>query len=261
LVPLSLAAIERAITLNGAGVEQNRRAFALGRWAVLHPEAASSMLRPKVAALPQTLEDRIAYRAAHLTAYQDAGLAARYRRMVDGIADQGIREAVATGYHKLLSYKDEYEVARLHLETVAKARAAFDGAFRPTFHLAPPFLPGREANGRPKKREFGPWMLTAFRILARWKHLRGTAWDPFGRTEERRMERALIAQYEADMAAVLPAVTPATRDAVIALAALPLSIRGFGPVKADNAAKAARRREELLAVIRAGDAPRAQAAE
>jgi indolepyruvate ferredoxin oxidoreductase len=261
LVPLSHDAIMRAVELNGAAVEGNRRAFEIGRWALLHPEAAAALLVPKVVEKPKSLDEAIAFRARHLTDYQDAAYAARYRRLVDSIADPRLREAVAKGYHKLLAYKDEYEVARLHLETVEKARAEFDGAFRPTFHLAPPLLSRKGPDGRPRKREFGPWMLPVFQRLAGLKRLRGTRWDVFGRTAERRMERALIAQYEADMAEVLPAVTPDTMDAAVALAELPLLIRGFGPVKHANAEKAAKRREELLAVLRAGGTPAARAAE
>jgi indolepyruvate ferredoxin oxidoreductase len=180
---------------------------------------------------------------------------------VDGIADPEVKEAVARGYHKLLSYKDEYEVARLLLSTREKAREEFGGDFRMTFHLAPPILTGKDANGRPKKREFGPWLESPLKLLARMRFLRGTPFDPFGYSAERRMERALIREYEADMAEVLPKLDEATRDAIVALAELPLSIRGFGPVKEANAAKAAKRREELLAAIRAGGAPLARAAE
>ena len=129
------------------------------------------------------------------------------------------------------------------------------------FLLAPPMLSKTGPDGRPMQKEYGAGMLRNFRLLARLKALRGTPLDPFGRTEERRMERALIKQYEADLADVLPKLTPDTRDAIIALAELPLQIRGFGPVKAANEAKAAKRREELLSVIHAGGTDRAQAAE
>jgi indolepyruvate ferredoxin oxidoreductase len=206
------------------------------------------------------LQEKIDFRAGHLAAYQDEAYAGRYRRLV-AAAPEELREAVAEGYHKLLAYKDEYEVARLHLATAEKARAEFDGDFRMTVHLAPPFLAKAGPNGRPAKREFGPWMFRAFRLLAAMKGLRGTAFDPFGRGAERRMERALIAEYEADMAEILPKVTPATRDAAVALARLPLDIRGFGPVKEASQARAAKQREELLAVIRAGGAPVQAAAE
>ena len=261
LIPLPLDAIGQAIDLNGAAPEKNRRAFAIGRWAVLHPEDAQRLLAPTVVQKPKTLDEKIAYREAHLVAYQGKRLARRYRRLVGGIADPRLREAVAKGYHKLLAYKDEYEVARLHLDTRAKVAAQFDGDPKLTFHLAPPILAKQGADGRPTKREYGPWMLRAFGLLARMKALRGTPLDPFGRNPERRMERALIAQYEADMAEWLPRADAERMDALVALAELPLQIRGFGPVKAANAAKAEKRREELRAALRDPAAPMARAAE
>ena len=261
LVPLSLDAIRQAIELNGAAVERNTRAFDIGRWAVLHPEEAARVAEPKVVQLPKSLDDKIAFRADHLVKYQGKRLAKRYRKLVDGIEDAAVREAVAKGYHKLLAYKDEYEVARLHLETEAKAREEFEGDFTMKFHLAPPMISKTGPDGRPVKKEYGPGMMRNFRLLAKLKGLRGTPFDPFGRTEERKMERALIKQYEADMKDVLPKLDAQTRDAIVALAALPLDIRGFGPVKQANEAKAAKRREELLSVIRNGGAAQRQAAE
>ena len=252
LVPLSLAALRRAVELNGAGVEANLRAFDLGRFAQAHPDQARALMRPE----EKPTVDPVALRADHLRAYQDNALAERFVARVNA-APEALRPALAKGYHKLLAYKDEYEVARLHLETLAKARESLTGDLRPTFHLAPPILPGRASDGRPKKRAFGPWILPVFRLLARMKGLRGTAFDPFGRHPERRMERALITQYETDLAEVLPLWRPATEAAIVELLELPLSIRGYGPVKEANAAKAAARRSELLATIRAGgDAPR-----
>ncbi|MEZ5779370.1 MAG: indolepyruvate ferredoxin oxidoreductase family protein [Paracoccaceae bacterium] len=259
LVPLSADAIRQAIELNGAAVKGNLRAFEIGRWAGEYPaEVAEQLTEPD--AKPLSLEEKIAFRVAHLTAYQNQSYAERYRRLVDS-APADMRAAVAMGYHKLLAYKDEYEVARLHLETAAKAREQFGGDFAMTFHLAPPIMARMGANGRPEKREFGPWVLTLFGILAKMKGLRGTALDLFGRSAERRMERALIAEYEADMAEIMPKVTPETLEAGIALAELPLQIRGFGPVKETAQRAAAKRREELLALIRAGGAPLKQAAE
>ena len=259
LIPVSLSAIRQAVELNGAAVAGNLRAFDIGRWAVLHPQDAAQLIAPRSNAPEAT--DPVAFRADHLTAYQGKRLARRYRRMLDGIDDPGLRDAVAKGYHKLLSYKDEYEVARLHLSTIDKARETFEGDFTVEYHLAPPILSRPGPEGRPAKRRFGPWMARAFRLLAPLKVLRGTPLDPFGYSEERRMERALIRQFEADMADLLPKVTPQTRDLVLELALLPLSIRGFGPVKAGNARAAARRREELLAAIARGGAPIPMAAE
>ncbi|SPJ28702.1 indolepyruvate ferredoxin oxidoreductase family protein [Falsiruegeria mediterranea] len=261
LLPLSHDAIMGAIDLNGAAVERNKRAFEIGRWAVLHPDQVAKVLTPNVVELPKSLDEKIAFRADHLTAYQSKRLAKRYAKMLEGIEDAELKEAVALGYHKLLSYKDEYEVARLLLDSRSKAAAEFDGDLKMTLHLAPPILGGTGPDGRPKKREFGEWMLGPMKLLSRMKGLRGTPLDIFGYTAERKMERALIRQYEKDMKDALAKVSPETKDAVCALARLPLDIRGFGPVKLQNEAKAAKRREELLAAIRQGGADLKQAAE
>ncbi len=261
LVPLSEAAILKAIELNGAAIERNKYAFEIGRWAVLNGKEVERILAPKVVELPKTLEDRIAFRADHLVAYQSRRLANRYRKLVDAVDDARLKEAVARGYHKVLAYKDEYEVARLMQETEAKAKAEFDGDLKLTYLMAPPVLSRKGADGRPKKREFGSWIVSALSVLPRLKALRGTPLDPFGWSAERKMERGLIGQYEADMTEVLDKLKPETMYAAVALAELPLQIRGFGPVKAANHAKAMKRREELLTVLRSGGAPLQQAAE
>lgn len=261
LIPVSYEAITGAIQLNGAAVDRNLRAFEIGRWAVLYPEEAAALSKPNVIELPKTLNDKIAYRADHLTQYQNKRLAKRYRKLVDGVEDSELKDAVAKGYHKLLAYKDEYEVARLLLSSQEKAAAEFDGDFKMTFHLAPPMLGGTGPDGRPKKRSFGPWMQTPLKLLRSLKVLRGTPLDLFGYSAERKMELALIRQYEADMKEVLSKVTPQTQDIAVALARLPLDIRGFGPVKAASEVKAAKRREELLATFRKGGPEMAAAAE
>ncbi|WP_372572551.1 indolepyruvate ferredoxin oxidoreductase family protein [Ruegeria jejuensis] len=261
LLPITHDAITQAIELNGTAVERNKRAFEIGRWAVLHPEEVTKILQPNVVEMPRTLDEKISYRAAHLVAYQGQRLAKRYLKLLEGIEDNDLKAAVAKGYHKLLAYKDEYEVARLLLDSKEKAAAEFDGDLKMTFHLAPPILGGTGSDGRPKKREFGEWMLGPLKLLTRLKSLRGTPLDIFGYSAERRMERALIRQYEKDLKEVLPKTFPQTRDAVIALARLPLDIRGFGPVKQANEAKAAKRREELLATIRQGGPEVRKAAE
>ena len=181
--------------------------------------------------------------------------------MVERFEDRGAERAVAKGYHKLLAYKDEYEVARLLQATEAKARAEFDGDLKLSYHLAPPILGGTGSDGRPKKRAFGGWVSGLFGLLARMKRLRGTPFDPFGYSAERKMERALIREYEADLAELERLLTPDNLEAAAALAELPLQIRGFGPVKKANAAAAAKRREELLAALRQGDQGKAAAAE
>ncbi|MEM9197032.1 MAG: indolepyruvate ferredoxin oxidoreductase family protein [Pseudomonadota bacterium] len=263
LVPLSAEAIRRAIELNGAGVKGNLAAFEIGRWAA-HDLTATIAAMHAPETPEKTVEERIAMREAHVRDWGDAAWAQRYRGLVDQAlaVDADLGWAVAQGAHKLMTYKDEFEVARLHVETLEAALdAQFSKRKRVRFHMAPPFLGRKDAQGRPKKTQFGPWMFWALKRMAGAKRWRGTWLDLFSRTEERRMERALIDQYFADMADILARVDPATRDAAIALAELPLTIRGFGHVKKANADTAALRRDELLAVLRAGGAPATQAAE
>ncbi|AKS46227.1 indolepyruvate ferredoxin oxidoreductase [Octadecabacter temperatus] len=248
-IPVSGASIRKAIELNGTAVKRNLQAFEYGRWAVLHPADAAKVLSSDVVELPKSAEEKIAFRATHLTAYQNADYAKRYTDFVARF-EGDLRDAVALGYYKVLSYKDEYEVARLLIGTKKKAQATFDGDLKLTHHLAPPMLGGTGADGRPKKRAMPRFTAKLFPLLARLKGVRGTAWDVFGRTEERKMERALIKQYEADMEEVHKLVRPDTLEAAIALAKLPLDNRGFGPVKQANVAKTAKRREELLTVLR-----------
>ncbi|MBD3678370.1 MAG: indolepyruvate ferredoxin oxidoreductase family protein [Rhodobacteraceae bacterium] len=259
-VPLSHEAIIGAIELNKAAVERNKEAFELGRWAVLNPDEAARISEPQAEAKPKTPEELIEMFAEHLTVYQSPRLAQRYRDMVEKIEPPLLRAAAARGYHKVLAYKDEYEVARLLTETREKARAEFDGDLKLTYHLAPPLLSRKGPNGRPRKRAFGGWMERAYPLLARMKVLRGTAFDPFGYGHDRKLERELIRQYEADLAEVIETVDDSRLDAAVALAELPLQIRGFGPVKAANAEAAAKRREELWAAFRNGSAT-AKAAE
>lgn len=262
LVPLSEDALLRAIQLNSAGVEGNTAAFRLGRWAIAEPRAAAAAVA-LTAATVEDLDALLARRAEHLAKYQNEALARRYRDRIAAAraVDPDLAAAIAKGYHKLLAYKDEYEVARLHAETLEAAATQFEGVRSVRLHLAPPMLGRRDASGRPVKTEFGPWMLTAMRLLARLKGLRGTPFDPFGRMAERRMERALIAQYEADMDFVQACLTPARRDVALELASLPLEIRGFGHVKAAAAERASARRTELLAAFAAGGWTQSHAAE
>ena len=248
MIPLSHHAIYEAVDLNGAALEQNKRAFEIGRWASLYPDDAARQIEENVIELPKMLEEKLSFREEHLVKYKGPRLAKRFRKLVDQFADKGMREAVAKSYHKLLTYKDEYEVARLHLETEAKAREVFDGDLKLSYHLAPPLLSKKGSNGRPLKRAYGAGVLAMFRILARLKGLRGTPFDPFGYTRERKMERRLIRQFEKDMKGLLQS-PPANLDAARALAELPMQIKGFGPVKAANAEAAAKRRKELLLAL------------
>ncbi len=264
LVPLGEAALLRAIEINGADVAGNTAAFALGRWAIVHPGDARAAAAPAAPPPAEDLDTIVARRAAHLEAYQGRRLARRYRARIAAAAavDRDFAAAMAQGYHKLLAYKDEYEVARLHATTLSAAiDARFTDVRAVRFHLAPPILAGRDAAGHPRKRSFGPWMLGAMRLLRHFSFLRGTPLDPFGHSAERRMERELIAEFERDMDAAEAALTPATREAAIALAALPLEIRGFGHVKAAAAAAVVPRREELRAALAGGGRPTLQAAE
>ena len=155
--------------------------------------------------------------------------------------------AVAINYARLLAVKDEYEVARLYADPAFAHVLArqFDGVGTVTYHLAPPFLPGRDAAGRPRKRTFGPWVRHLFGLLARLRRLRGTAFDVFGYTAERRRERVLIADYESDMELVRNHLTPANQATALALLAWPEQVRGFGPVKAEAMARAAEERAAL----------------
>ncbi|KGJ06394.1 indolepyruvate ferredoxin oxidoreductase [Paracoccus halophilus] len=258
LLPLGEEAILKAIELNGAKVAENQRAFQIGRWAILHPDKAAELIAGP--AQQDEAVDPVAYRAARLVDYQNTALASRFRDFV-AQAPEELRESVARGYYKLLAYKDEYEVARLHLDSARQVLEEFEEGGRLSFHLAPPVLPGRDPDGRPRKREFGAWVLPVFRLLARMKGLRGTALDPFGWLPERRAERAAIAEYESDMRDVWPQARPETLELIRELAELPLSVRGYGPVKEESAKQAAARRLWLLDAIRQGGTPLAQAAE
>jgi indolepyruvate ferredoxin oxidoreductase len=264
MVPLSDDAIRKAVELNGAGVEGNLSAFDIGRWAISHPLEARAAVAPETAA-GETPEQKVERRAEYLTGYQSRRLARRYRRLVERAQETDFADfagAVAEGYFKLLSYKDEYEVARLHTETLEAALAeAFGDVSRVTYHLAPPILARKDSEGRPVKSEFGPWMARAFRILARFRFLRGTPLDPFGRSAERRAERRMIRDYEAMIEETLGKLDAANASTATELARLPLKVRGFGHVKMDNAERVAEERAVLLEQFRAGGMPVPQAAE
>ena len=203
-----------------------------------------------------TLDEVISRRVAFLTDYQDAAYAARYSALVERVREaerplgsEDITDAVARSLFKLMAYKDEYEVARLHMETgfAERLRKEFDGDFRVVHHLAPPFMATEiDARGRPRKRVFGPWIRLPMRILARLKRLRGTPFDLFGYTAERRMERELIDWYEAVVSRALQRLAPASHDEIRNLLALPMQIRGYGPVKEEAARRV---RAEVDAVL------------
>jgi len=240
LVPVSREAVMCAIELNGVAVEANRQAFAWGRIASGDP-VAFQIATGGAKAAPETLDEMIALRVAFLTGYQDAAYAELYRTRVARVRaveaklrSEELTDAVARSLFKLMAYKDEYEVARLHTrpgfgEEIARA---FEGHYRIVHHLAPPLLPSaRDARGRPKKRAFGPWIRAVFRVLAPMKRLRGTRFDLFGRTAERRMERALVAWFEGVTDKLVAGLDRERLARSVAIARAPMDIRGFGSVK------------------------------
>ena len=241
LVPVTFEALMRAIELNGVATMQNKQAFAGGRLAGADGNFIISLFGQAVKA--ETLEQLVDRCADFLRAYQNDDYAGRYAKFVDrvrGIEDERIpgsttlTTAVAKSLFKLMAYKDEYEVARLHMETgfLERLRQEFEGDFTVNYHLAPPFLAfGNDARGRPLKRRFGQWIQLAFRMLARLKFLRGTALDIFGYSHERRMERELIGWYEALISELLPQFRTETIEPLVKIASLPMEIRGYGPVK------------------------------
>jgi len=256
LVPLSWEAVDRAIELNGTAVAMSRAAFLWGRRAAHDPAAVEAVARPKVAEPPApTLDDVVAKRVNFLTDYQDAAYAERYRTQVEKIRaaeatinSSQLAEAVAHNLFKLMAIKDEFEVARLYAEGDFLRRVAesFEGDYTLRFHLAPPLLARPDPKtGKVNKIAFGPWMLTAFGWLAKARKYRGTSWDIFGRSEERRLDRALLADYEADLAALVTSLTRNTLGDAIALARLPEQIRGFGQVRRRSIDAVAPERETL----------------
>ena len=272
LVPLSLDSLLRAIELNGTAVDANKTAFHWGRAAAVDLARVAEVAGVTVErAAPKTLDERIALRVAALTAYQSGRYARRYQALVDRVRAKeevlfsggtALTEAVAKGFYKLMAYKDEYEVARLHADPAFKAQleAQFEGVQRIEFHLAPPIFAKRDkTTGHLIKQSYGPWMLTAFGVLAKFKALRGTALDPFGRSAERQAERALIGEYEATIEQVLQALTAHNLSTAVALASLPEKIKGFGHVKERTMREAAAERLRLLARLNAP--PVAMAAE
>ena len=279
-IPLSRAAIERAIEINGVAVEMNLSAFDWGRRTAADRNAVERRVAPGIApgragpgiassievAPPrerETLESVIERRAAFLVNYQDAAYAGRYRAFVERVQAaersrakgmRGLAEAVARGYFKLLAYKDEYEVARLHAAPEFRRRieAAFEGDYTLEFHLAPPLFARRDpATGEPRKARYGPWMMRVFAVLARFKGLRGTMLDPFGYTQERRRERGLIERYEQVASSLIDDLDHTNHAIAVEIASLPDRIRGFGHVKARSIEEAERRGAELLARFRA----------
>jgi len=279
-IPLSAAAIEQAIALNGEAVKMNQAAFHWGRRAALDQAAVERLAKPTTAAtsdarhLSESFEETVERRVKFLTAYQNAAYAERYRSRVATVKAAeaarapgkcGLADAVARYLFKLMAYKDEYEVARLYTDGafLRQVEAEFDGDnLRFEFHLAPPLLARVDkSTGQARKMSFGPWMLPAFRLLAKLKWLRGTPLDPFGRSLERRTERNLIADYEALLDELLAKLTPENHHLAVGLAVIPEKIRGFGHVKQQHLTAAKADQAALLDQFRSGSPGLLKAAE
>jgi indolepyruvate ferredoxin oxidoreductase len=259
-IPLSLESLLRAIELNEVQVDKNKAAFEWGRHCAHDWAAVQALLQPaQVVTLhrPQKLGELIARRSELLTQYQNAAYARQYTDFVERVrlaedqalpGQDSLTRSVAQGLYKLMAYKDEYEVARLHTDAdfLRSIAERFEGDYRLQYHLAPPLLAQRNEKGELQKRAYGPWMLSAFRVLSKLKLLRGTALDPFGHTEERRTERALIGQYRQGLETVLATLGPQTREHALEVARWPEAIKGYGHVKERHLAKAQARWAQLM---------------
>ncbi|MGA8005751.1 MAG: indolepyruvate ferredoxin oxidoreductase family protein [Burkholderiales bacterium] len=277
-VPLSASAIVRAIQLNGIAVEFNVASFTWGRRAAVDLErvrraATPAEVIPIGEHFSRNLDELLERRVKLLTDYQNAGYAARYKALVErvrkaegeklGAASTKLAEAVARYYAKLLAYKDEYEVARLYASGDFARRVAgmFEGDYKIHFHLAPPLVAKPDPRtGEPKKMRFGPWVMGLFKVLARMKGLRGGALDVFGRTEERRTERALIGEYERTVETLLAGLSAQNHGLAVQIASIPEDIRGYGHIKQKSIDAARAKTDQLLARYRAGGAEERAAA-
>jgi indolepyruvate ferredoxin oxidoreductase len=252
LVPVSIEAISRAIELNGVEVDRNKDAFSWGRIAAGNPDTIKALLETPhpLAAQDETLDQIVQRRAEFLIDYQNHALAEKYHQLVNRVrtaeeqyalsGNSSLTNAVARAYFKLLAYKDEYEVARLHTATgfLEKIKRDYGNKARVNFHLAPPLLQtSMDARGRPRKRQFGPWMILAFRILAKLRGLRGTPFDLLGLSGERKLERALIGEFEELVEQILSALRAENLSDASEIVSLIMDIRGYGPVKEQAARK------------------------
>ena len=245
-VPLGHEALMRAIELNDVAVAQNIAAFEWGRHCAHHWSVVDTLLAPAQVVQfhkPQGVAALVAKRVAFLTEYQNAAYAKRYSDLVARVQaaeavlnKTSLSEAVARNLFKLMAYKDEYEVARLHTNTafLQKIGDMFEGDYTVNYHLAPPIISKTNEKGELQKQKFGPLMLTGFKLLKHFKVLRGTPLDIFGKTEEREMERALIGEYVTSIDEVLAKLTADNHALAIEIANLPDAIKGFGHVKARN---------------------------
>jgi len=271
-VPLSHAALMRAIELNGVQVDNNKAAFEWGRRCAHDLAAVKSLFQAaQVIQLVRKpgLAEMLSKRVDFLTGYQDAAYAKTYADFVEKVkaaeaplGSTKLAEAVARYLFKLMAYKDEYEVARLHTDTAFtdKIASMFEGEYKLVHHLAPPITAKKNERGELIKRPFGPWMRTAFKLLAKMKGLRGTALDPFGKTEERKTERALIGEYRASIEELLASLDANKLSLAVEIARIPEEIRGYGHVKERHLHAARAKWDGLMAQWRGGSAAQRAAA-
>ena len=270
-IPLEHASLMRAIELNAVAIDNNKAAFEWGRQAAQRPEDLRKRVSPgQVVEFKKrdTVESLVARRVEFLAAYQNVAYAGRYKAFVAkvqqaeaALGKTSLAETVARYLFKLMAYKDEYEVARLHSDRsfLERVEGMFEGDYKLNYHLAPPIIAQRNAKGELQKQKFGPAMLTGFRLLAKLKGLRGTALDPFGRTEERKTERALIGEYRASIEELLSGLNAGNHALALEIASLPEQIRGYGHVKERNLKAARTRWVELMAKWRDPQGARAAA--
>jgi indolepyruvate ferredoxin oxidoreductase len=268
-IPLAYDSLMRAVELNAVAVDQNKAAFAWGRRAAADPASMDKLLAGAGANVQvidfkkrETLEHLVARRVEFLTGYQNAAYAADYQAFVEKVKAREqamgtpkhlpLTEAVARYLFKLMAYKDEYEVARLHTDPAfhAKITSMFEGEYTLNYHLAPPLTSKKNAKGELQKSKFGPSMLTGFKLLAKLKGLRGTALDVFGRTDERKTERALIVEYRASLEEVLAGLNAANHGIALDIARIPEQIKGYGHVKERNVLAARQKWAQLQAAFR-----------
>ena len=247
MIPLSKTAIHKAITLNGTNIEMNIKAFELGCWVVVDPSVVEKTISHKKPNASISLDEKIDLHCNHIELYQNKKLADKYRKLINKITDYELKETCLISYHKLLTYKDEYEVARLHVSNLKNRLIGQFSEFKKiTFHLAPPLISKIGRDGRPIKREFGQWILVLFRVLASFKFLRNTIFDPFRYSHDRKLERSLINDFEDDLNKFLDNFNEINKDKINELFSLPQNIKGFGPVKEASINATQQRRAELL---------------
>ena len=276
LVPVSSEAINKAIELNGTAVKMNQAAFLWGRRAAVDLAAIERLIAPKADVAPpteiaRTLEETVARRVEFLTGYQNAAYAEKYRHLVERVKQAessltkgltGLSEAVARYYFKLLAYKDEYEVARLYADPafMQKIKSQFEGDYKLHFHLAPPLLAKRDpATGELRKAEYGTWVFTAFKLLSKLRGMRGTAFDVFGYTQERRMERQLIGAYEVTIEELIGKLSSDNHALAVKIASIPEEIRGYGHVKERHLGIAKAKQADLMTAFRSPEKVRSAA--